>query len=318
MADQLLADWLAVFPEAGREAATASAAKNTRRTYKMHFQRFICFILTRQKTFESCSLDDIFDFLTAYARVAPKFNSVASASTAIKWFLKRSIKSDIVKDPRWSTFLKGMKRLCEGPKPKFHVWNPRRVLDRIASSPKPSDLIEAGGEAATLLMLATGARLSDILRLKASFEKTDFGVRLFLFTPRKADLRKQSSAFLDVGFFPENRRICPARAVLRFLRLAHPLRVSATDRFFISTTGRPAAQRTVKRWVENQLQKAGIIASAGSLRSAATSAAFLSGVDIDAILKSAGWKREETWRRHYLRPIYEPNVLFSAYAPRVG
>ncbi len=167
-------------------------------------------------------------------------------------------------------------------------------------------------------MLATGSRLSDILRLKASFEKTDYGVRLFLFTPRKTHLRKHLNAFLDVGFFPDNRRICPARAVLRFLRLAHPLRSSSIDQFFISTMGRPAAQQTIKRWVEDQLRQAGIIAPAGSLHSAATSAAFLSGVDINAILKSAGWKREETWRRHYLCPIFEPNMLFSAYAPRVG
>jgi hypothetical protein len=90
----------------------------------------------------------------------------------------------------------------------------------------------------------------------------------------------------------------------------------SADRLFISPTGRPAAQKTVKRWVEDQLQRAGVVASAGSLRSAATSAAFRSGVDIDAILKSAGWKREETWRQHYLRPIYESNVLFFSYAPR--
>jgi hypothetical protein len=77
----------------------------------MHFQRFLCFILTRQQNFESCSLDDIFDFLSAYSQVAPKFSSVSSASTAIKWFLKKSSKADLVKDPRWATFLKGMKRL---------------------------------------------------------------------------------------------------------------------------------------------------------------------------------------------------------------
>jgi site-specific recombinase XerD len=316
VADKLLTDWLAVFPAAAKDAATASAAKNTRRTYKMHFQRFICFILTRQKTFESCTLDDIFEFLTVYARVAPKFNSVASASSAIKWFLKRSVKSDIVKDPRWATFLKGMKRLCAAPKPKYHVWNPRRVLDWIASVPKPTQLIEAGAEAAVLLMLATGSRLSDILRLKASFEKMEFGIRLFLYTPRKTDLRKQCEAYIDKCYFPENRRICPARAILCFLRLAHPLRKSNADRLFISSTARPPAQKTVKRWVEEQLHRAGVIASAGSIRSAATSAAFLSGVDVDAILKSAGWRREETWRQHYLRPIYESTVLFSSYAPR--
>jgi hypothetical protein len=139
-----------------------------------------------------------------------------------------------------------MKRLCEGPKPKFHVWNPRRVLDRIASVPKPSQLVEAGGEAAVLLMLATGSRLSDILRLRACFEKTEFGVRLFLYTPRKTDLRKQCDAFINVGYFPANCRICPARAILRFLRLAFPLRKTTADRLFISSTGRPAAQKTVK------------------------------------------------------------------------
>jgi hypothetical protein len=158
----------------------------------MHFQRFLSFILARQKTFEACTLDDIFDFLTAYSKVAPKFSSVASASTAIKWFLKKSPKEDLAKDPRWATFLKGMKRLCAGPVPKCQVWNPRRVLDRIASSPKLTDLLEAGGEAAVLVMLATGSRLCDILKLRACYEKMDFVVRLFLFSPQKTDLRTHS------------------------------------------------------------------------------------------------------------------------------
>ncbi len=316
MADQLLAEWLASFPVAGQQAAEMSATKNTRRSYSMQFQRFLCFILTRQKRFESCTLDDIFEFLTAYSKVAPKYNSVASAATSIRWFLRISSKSALDKDPRWSTFLKGMKRLCEPPLTRYHVWNPRRVLDRIASCPKPSDLITAGEEAAVLIMLATGSRLDDILKLSARFEKTDYGVRLFLVSPRKTDLRKQFVSHLDVGFFPENRRICPARAALRFLRLAHPLRKSDDDRFFVSSTGRPAAKQTLKRWIRAQLERAGIFASAGSLRSASSSAAFLSGVSVDTIMKSAGWKREETWRRHYLRPIFEPNVLFSSYAPR--
>jgi site-specific recombinase XerD len=317
VADQLLADWLAVFPEAGREAANAAVAKNTRRTYKMHFQRFLCFILTRQQTFESCSLDDIFDFLLAYSRAAPKFSLVSSASPAIKWFLKKSSKADLAKDPRLATFLKGMKPLCHPPKPKYHVWNPCRVLDWIAAAPKPVDLITAGGEAAVLLLLATGSRLSDILRLRARFEKTNYGVRLFLFEPRKTDLRKQFVGHLDVGYFPENRRICPARALLCYLRLAFPLRQTAVNCCFISSTGHPASQQTVERWIEDQLKQSGVVTSAGSLCSASTSAAFLSGVDVDAILKSVGWKREETWRRHYLRPILEPNVLSRAYAPRM-
>jgi hypothetical protein len=189
-------------------------------------------------------------------------------------------------------------------------------LDRIASAPKPSDLIVAGKEVAVLLLLATGSRLDDIIKLSANFEETDFGVRLFLVTPRKTDLWKQFVSHLDVGFFSENRRICPARAVLRFLRIAHPLQKTDVDCFFISSTGRPAAKQTVKRWIGTMLEEADISASAGSFRSASLSAAYLSGLSVDTIMKSAGWLREETWRRHYLRPIFEPNNIFSSYAPR--
>ncbi len=316
VANQLLAEWLAIFPAAGQKVAEASAAKNTRRTYSMQFQRFLCFILTRQKRFESCTLDDIFEFLTAFVKVAPKYNSVASAATSIRWFLRISSKAALDKDPRWSTFMKGMKRVCEPPLTRFHVWNPRRVLDRIASCPKPSNLTEAGEEAAVLLMLATGSCLDDIFKLSARFEKTGFGVRLSLVSPRKTDLRKRFVSHLDVAFFPENRRMCPARAVLRFLRLAHPLRRTDMDHFFISTTRRPAAKQTVKRWIRTQLERAGISASAGSLRSASSSAAYLAGVSVDTIMKSAGWKCEETWRRHYLCPIFKPSMLCSTYAPR--
>jgi integrase len=189
-------------------------------------------------------------------------------------------------------------------------------LDSIASRPKPSDLITAGEDTAVLLLLATGSRLDDILKLSARFEKTDFSVRLFLVSPPKTDLRKHFVAHLNVGFFPENRGICPARAALRILRLAHPFRKTEDDRFFISSTGRPAAKQTVKRWVRSLLEAAVISASAGSIRSASSSAAYLSGVSVDTIMRSAGWKHEETWRRHYLRPIFEPSILFSSYAPR--
>jgi integrase len=177
--------------------------------------------------------------------------------------------------------------------------------------------MDAGSEAATLLLLATGLRTSDILRLRAHYEKMDFAVRLFLRAPRKTDTRKQFVAHIDVGYYTANPRICPARAILRFLRLAFPLRKSRADCLFISSTGRPAALKTVRRWVEDELSRAGVQAAAGSVRSASTSAAFLSGVGVDVIMKSAGWQREETWRKHYLRPVYEPSVLFSAYAPKL-
>jgi hypothetical protein len=282
----------------------------------MQFQRFLCFILARQKWFESCTLHNIFEFLTAYTEVAPKYNSVvASAASSIRWFLRISSKSVIDKEPRWATFLKGMKRVCKPPVSRFLVWYPRRVLDSIASRPKPSDLIKAGEEAAVLLLLATGSWLDNIVELSARFEKTDFRVRLLLVSSRKTALRKHFVAHLNVGFFPENRRICLVRAILRFLRLAHPFQKTEDDRFFVSSPGCPAAKQTIKRWVYLLLEFARISASAGSIWSASSSAAYLLGVSLNTITRSAGWKREETWRRHYLRPILS-QAFFLVHMPR--
>ncbi len=95
-----------------------------------------------------------------------------------------------------------MKWLCEAPKSKYHVWNPHRVLGWIASLPKPKVLIPAGGEAAVLLMLATGARLSDILRLRATWKNEFLEYVFFLFCPRKTDVWKQFVAQLHKGFLP--------------------------------------------------------------------------------------------------------------------
>ena len=52
------------------------------------------------------------------------------------------------------------------------------------------------------------------------------------------------------------------------------------------------------------LEKSGVKASAGSCRSAVSSAAFLREMPIDLIMKAAGWARESTFRRYYQRLIH--------------
>jgi hypothetical protein len=98
-------------------------------------------------------------------------------------------------------------------------------------------------------------------------------------------------------------RLCPARAIQRFLVLARKVRAENEPYLFISSLGTRASVDTLRTWVVELLDEAGIKAPAGSCRSASTSAAVLRNVDIDSVMKSAGWKRESTFRRYYQRAL---------------
>jgi hypothetical protein len=67
-----------------------------------------------------------------------------------------------------------------------------------------------------------------------------------------------------------------------------------------------ASCNTISRWIKNVLCLSGIntdIFKAHSTRSAATSAAFIAGIPIADILKTAGWTSECTFTKYYNKPV---------------
>jgi hypothetical protein len=95
--------------------------------------------------------------------------------------------------------------------------------------------------------------------------------------------------------YSENHHICLACAVLCFLRLAHPLQKITEDGFVISSTGCSGSKPTIQPWIRKLLKDFEISASAGSLLSPSSSAAFLLGGSTDAIMESRSWKQENTY-----------------------
>jgi hypothetical protein len=73
---------------------------------------------------------------------------------------------------------------------------------------------------------------------------------------------------------------------------------------FISSTGFRASVDTLRHWVIDLLLLSGVKATAGSCRSAASSAAMLRELNVEDVMKAAGWKRESTFRRYYHRVVH--------------
>jgi hypothetical protein len=96
--------------------------------------------------------------------------------------------------------------------------------------------------------------------------------------------------------------------VERYLEKARPIQKLPSDALFVSSTGTPASKDALRRWVQDLLMQAGIFASAGSCRSASTSAAFTRNCSLDDIMKSAGWSSANTFRKFYHREVLPADV----------
>jgi integrase len=196
--------------------------------------------------------------------------------------------------------VKGAQNLSPIKEKSPFIWDiPQIPLSFLASKPYPTLFRAAGKEALLLLLLATGIRVSDAHRL--SKKKTTSG-KVWIIPYLEA--RKTGPSPLQLlRAYPE-ARLCPARALQRYLTLANTIRKPEERLLFISSKGTRADVDTLRCWVTELLQAAGVNAPAGSCRSASTSAAVQQNVDIDHVLKSAGWARKNTFHQYYQRSIH--------------
>ena len=299
------------FSPAVSRVLKASIAKSTEDNYSRYFNRFLNFLTEIDVPFERCTLNDVLEFLVHFVE-ALSFSSVKSAAAAIHYYCDRLGKTGIFDDKAYSDFLKGARRLCPIPRKDIQIWDATQVLRLIAASPVPSDFFSAAKEASILLALATGFRVDCLTKL--GFEvisSTGHSVYPFI-DLRKCPIRGVYTSSQAVSDFISIPRICPNAAVFRFLCFASVFR--AKDPYlFVSSRGYRAAHATVRRWICLILLEAGIVATAGTTRSASSSLAAFLGVSTDKILSSAGWSSESVWRRHYHRPIKHVSFnLFSA------
>jgi integrase len=156
-----------------------------------------------------------------------------------------------------------------------------------------------------LILLATGWRVDDAWKLDERIEVSDEGVVLFFREKRKCPVKKQFTLSQSIPRYLECERICPVKSIVRFQEFVKRSRKKSSSSFlFVLSLGKRASKDTLRRWVMHILLQAGIKASAGSCRSASTSAALCErNHSIDEILKSAGWSSESTFRRYYHRKV---------------
>lgn len=165
-----------------------------------------------------------------------------------------------------------------------------------------------------LLLLCTDQRGQTIWLLKLSgMSETEDGIVF-----RMSDLLKHNRpgdplSIIKVMKFKEDRRLCPVTSLNTYIRKTKELRRDINE-LLISTIKpyKAISRNTVSNWVKRMLDRAGVDTGkfkAHSTRSAATSMVTKKGIDVQALLKVAGWKSELTFGKFYNKPIEEESSV---------
>ncbi len=301
-----------VFDVAVWHTVLSSVASATKKGYKRIFLEFVRYFEEQGLDFTTISIDVVLSFLQRYVGLSE--SRIRSAVAALKFFLKIYKRVDLTTNPLLDMFSKGAQNLAPLPWEKAEIWNPTTVLDWIQSQPVPSDFLSCARGALILLLLSTGWRVDDVWKLSNRVSVTPEAAVFFFEEKRKCKIKGKFTVSQTVGWFSTNERLCPIRATLSFREKASVFRKDL--RFlFVSSTGNRASKDTLRQWVIWTLSKAGISDSAGSCRSASTSAACARKRSIDEIMSSAGWSSETTFQRFYHRkilPAHAPLNLLDA------
>jgi site-specific recombinase XerD len=297
-----------VFDPAIWNTVHASLAPSTLRRYQGIFQLFQEYLSDVGRSVQNVEVEDVLTFIQDYVDDRKASSTIRSVYSALLFhFRLYGRETFLTQNPIVQMFVEGAQRLAPPPAKKCVVWNPEIPLSFIDARPRPSELRAAGKEALVLLLLATGIRVDCASKLSSSVTKRSTFCQIPYLLPRKTGYSEPQV----ISCFPEKPRLCPVNAIDHFLHISRKKRKPGETFLFISSTGKRAHIDTLRHWVIELLAESGIETTAGSCRSASSSAAHARDVDIDIILKSAGWARENTFRRFYQRQVLKSNEGYN-------
>jgi len=207
-----------------------------------------------------------------------------------------------------SRYLRGIQSARPAVRPP-PVWCRETLLIKLEATPlDKSSMFAVGQQLALLLLLFGGRRVHDLTLLHTAPGDMVLSKKRVVFQPRlgsKTDLKGRSNFVQSkMGFKNQsNWKLSVPALTQEYLTLSKSVRAGHSALLLSARPPhRPASTSALRIWVRRALERHGIVASAGSTRSAAATSAGLAGCSIDAVMKNGNWRSRATLARHYFRP----------------
>ena len=257
-------------------------------------------------------MTDVLKFLTELHDSGLGYSALNTAKSAVSSFLNiaNPNSAQLGSNGLIKRFMKGIFEI-KPSLPRYNcTWDTEKVLQFLKSLSPLSNLslLQLSRKLVTLLALSTGQRAQTLHMLDVrNIESCETHLKL-----RIGDLLKQSSpsnhlSEIFISQYTFDSDICVVKTyIMYYVTKTEKLR---QDSRLLVRTQKPynwVTKQTLSHWIKDTLILAGIDMSCftpHSTRSASCSAAVARNVPIDTVLRTAGWKRDNVFRKFYNRPV---------------
>ena len=288
----------------------ASWRESSVKQYSVYLKKWTEFCARNSVDPRAPSEVQIVDFLTVLFNKGESYSAINTARSALSSFIVNEQGVTAGNTRLVKRFLKGVFEL-RPPHPRYeYIWDANIVLDFLKNfSVEDISLVCLTKKLVTLMALASAQRVQTLsfINIDNICYQNDF-ILIHIY-----DLLKQSNAtrrkFTMKFSRNENPLICVYTHLEEYMERTSSLR-GDKKKLFISFQ-KPhgeVSRSTLSRWIKDVLYEAGIdidVFKAHSTRAAASSRARQDNVNVDDILKTAGWSSRHTFAKYYDKVILD-------------
>ena len=238
------------------------------------------------------------------------YSSVNTARSALSSFLWNESGLTIGKFNSVRRFMKGVYEL-RPPMPRYSfVWDVNIVLNflKIFVPVRELPLCQLTFKLVMLLAITSAQRVQSLQLLNVDniFVNGDI-IYCVIDGLLKQSSIKRKNPLIVLKSYEVDPDICVVSSMKEYLRRTQTLRKNEKQLFISYQQPHSGVSKdTISRWIKMVLCEAGVemdTFSAHSTRSAAASAAKRNGVDVEEILRAAGWASNAMFANFYNKPI---------------
>ena len=283
---------------------------STKQQYQVYIRKWRNFCVEYHLRWTHAKVGDLFKFFNVLYKKGASYSSLNTARSALASIvILEDTRYTITTHPWIIRYFRGVFNL-RTPTPRYtFIWDVGKVLDYLRSLTPAHRLTlrQLTLKLCTLLALATAQRIQTLALLtidniRVTSDCVEIAVTDLLKQSRPGDI----GAKLTLQALPGDKKLCVVHYLREYICRTKPLRNLEKGLFVCyKKPHKKASKQTLARWIKSVLKMSGIDTKqfkAHSTRSAATSMAQRNNFPLIDILKQAGWKKETTFVKFYLKP----------------
>ena len=295
---------------ATKEILMSSWRSGTRKQYSTYLSRWERYCEENQLSKLNPGLNGAIEFLTFLFESGLGYSALNTARSALSAILPLFNGIKFGEHPLVGRFLKGVYEQRPALQRYKAIWNVGEVLNYLTTLKQVPQLSlkDLTLKLTMLLCLLTAQRCQTVQLLDLKFiQELEGKYHITVQQKLKQSTPGQHLEPIVLLEFVPDRKLCVITHLREYLKRTEVLRGNNSQLLLSYIKPfKPVTKATIARWVKTVLQQAGIDVStytAHSGRAAATSHAQKQGLNLQEIMKSAGWTLLSTFEKFYKKPI---------------